>query len=170
MKTTLLSLIAIAGLAICTNTLHAQGKPEPKTEKDTCDVNALRILDGSYAFNNTKTALGIWFSLKLNTAKGPAQAVYALVTLTNCKNEVITVKVAFFYDAKSDVWVGKQSVAQNSECPYKVSDYQFILVNPCGEDYSTMDQAKNGRTLKELEASGKLPARDRIIARRRRGF
>jgi hypothetical protein len=168
MKTTLIGLIAVLGLAISTNTLQAQGKPEPKTETDTCDVNALRILDGSYDFNNTKTALGIWFSLKLNTAKGPTQAVYALVTLTNCKNEVITVKVAFFYDAKADLWVGKQSVAQNSECPFKVTDYQFILINPCGEEFSTLEQAKNGGNVKEMKAAGTLPARERIIARRRR--
>jgi hypothetical protein len=169
MKTTLLSLYAIAVMAFGTAPVFAQCKPEKET--DTCDVNALRIIDGSYAFNDAKTAVGIWFSLKLNTAKGATQSVYALVTLTNCKNETITVKVPFFYDAKADVWVGKQSVAQNSECPFKVTDYQFILTNPCGEEFSTMDQAKagNGRQLKELESSGKLPARDRIVARRRRG-
>jgi hypothetical protein len=167
MKTRLLALIAIAGMAFSTSALQAQGKPEGQT--DTCDVNALRIVDGSYAFTDAKTALGLWFSLKLNTAKGMARNVYALVTLTNCKNEVITVKVAFFYDAKADLWVGKQSVVQNSECPFKVTDYQFILVNLCGEEFSTLEQAKNGGNVKEMRAAGTLPARDRIIARRRRG-
>ena len=167
MKTQLLSLISLAVMAFSAAPTQAQGKPEKGT--DTCDINAMRIIDGSYAFTDAKTAVGIWFSLKLNTAKGPTQSVYALVTLTNCKNETITVKVPFFYDAKADVWVGKQSVAQNSECPFKVTDYQFFLINPCGEEFSTMDQAKRGREIKDLAAAGKLPARDRIIERRRRG-
>jgi hypothetical protein len=85
-------------------------------------------------------ALSISFSAK---AAQPA-TMEVLMTIVNCKNEKQTIKTKLTYDVKTNTWI--------------------LATNACGEEFAGNEIETS--TLKS--GSGTLPARDRIVARRRR--
>jgi len=125
-------------------------------------INLQDLTDNSFL----SYALSISFSAK---AAQPA-TMEVLMTIVNCKNEKQTIKTKLTYDAKTNTWTGKEAMLQNKECPWKLSTYTVIVQNICGEEFASNENETSilkagGGT---LSANGTLPARDRIVARRRR--
>lgn len=114
------------------------------------------------------------YSLSISfSAKAPQpSSMFVLMTVVNCKGETRTIKTELFYNAKTNTWTGKDAMLNNKECPWKLSSYSILATNACGDEFAGNEietgTVKN-RPIRTLADAGKLPARDRIIERRRRG-
>jgi len=136
-----------------------------ENQKDSCNINKFTIDGDNITVNDSKSALGLFVSLNLSEKKGLASKVSMLVEIENCKGEKQFVKVELTYDTKTGTWVGKQNIPQNPDCPWKINNYKYLIYNACDDEYET-----DAVELDIIKSNGKLPARDRIVARRRRGF
>lgn len=134
-----------------------------ENHKDSCDFNNFTISDETIVINNEKSALGLYLALKLSEKKGLASKAYILLEIENCKGEIQYVKVDLVYDAKTALWVGKQAIIQNLDCNWKINSYEYVIHNACDDEY--VSETFETGTIKN---NGTLPARDRIVARRRR--
>jgi hypothetical protein len=142
--------------------LHSFAQKNEK-KNDSCDFNNFTIEDGSIIVNNEKSAIGIYISLNLSEKKGLASKVIMLLEIENCKGEKQYVKVELNYDLKTGSWVGKQVIPQNQDCNWKINSYKYLIYNNCNDEYESDDYG-----LETLKSGGTLPARNKIIARRRR--
>jgi hypothetical protein len=131
--------------------------------KDSCDFNIFTIKNGSITINKEKSALGIFISLALSEKKGLASNVVLVFEMENCKGEIQFIKVEMVYDEKTSTWIGKQGLIQNSDCSWDIVNYKILAFNTCNDDYESDEF-----DVKSLGANGTLPARNKIIARRRR--
>lgn len=152
-------------LLLCLAFVSLQSLAQKNEEKkDSCDFNKFTIEDENITINDNKLGMGMFVTLNLNDKKGAASKVLMLLEIENCKGEKQTVKLELFFNEKTGLWSGKQVIPQNPDCPWKVSSFKYIIYNACNDEYesewSHIESVKSGR---------KLPARDRIIERRRRG-
>jgi hypothetical protein len=134
-------------------------------EKDPCKEAFYEFESRDITLKADKSGTAILVNLKLSEKSGKPSAIKMVVGLTDCKGNEQFVSVELKFNEKTGLWTGAEYLFASSECPFTVSTYRVIAVNPCGDEYDTgVEQdvrLKNG--------GGKLPARDRIIARRRRG-
>lgn len=142
---------------------NLQTKNNNSEPKDSCDFNQFKMENGSITINNQKTALGIYVIINFIEKKDKASKAYVLIDLENCKGERQTIKIEMSYDSKTSSWVGKQGIIQNSDCVWTVISYEFIVFNSCGDEYNS-----DTNDYKKLNPDGTLPAKNKIIARRRR--
>jgi len=141
-----------------------QGLAQKNQEKkDSCNINKFTIDGDNITVNDSKSALGLYVSLNLSEKKGLASKVSMLVEIENCKGEKQFVKVELTYDTKTGTWVGKQNIPQNPDCPWKINSYKYLIYNACDDEYET-----DAVDLDIIKSNGTLPARNKIIARRRR--
>lgn len=132
-----------------------------KGEKDPCKAPFYEINSQSLTLNSDKSGLSIVISLTLDDKRSNPATIKYILTLVDCKGNKQYVSVELKCNAKTGEWAGAQYLFGSSDCPWSVDSYSIIATNPCGDEYETEvdDQLKKG----------KLPARDRIVERRRRG-
>lgn len=156
-----LKTLLLVSLAFISLQSWAQKNQE---KKDSCDFNKFTIEEESITINNEKSALGLYVSLHLNEKKGEASKALMFIEIENCKGEKQSVKLELAFNEKTGSWSGKQVIPQNPDCPWKINAYKYIIYNACNDEYET-----DVIDLENYKPKGKLPARDRIIERRRRG-
>lgn len=134
--------------------------------KDPCKVPNYLIDEINFTDFTDDSFLSYTFSIALKEKKSSPKILYVLMTIENCKNQQQTIKTELAYNEKYNIWTSKQGFMQSKECNWKLTRYRIIALNECDDEYATNDNEVV--TLKSTTGGGELPARNRILARRRR--
>lgn len=114
---------------------------------DLCNVK-YKLNDVNDDIQDKNGYLSLLFSMSFENGSDTPVIVNLMVELTNCKDEVKYIKLALKFDVKTGMWVTKESLLQDKECPMVITRFLLAATSPCSEKFYWDGKLNNEKTNK----------------------